>query len=63
MKRLQYSKEILRKVSFDRELLCKEYKKALKQLPKEEATSLECWYKSTFERNDGNWLNQQKSDN
>lgn len=63
MKSLQYSKEILEKVSFDRELLSKEYKKALKVLSKEEANSLKLWYKAKFESDDKKWLNNQKSDN
>ncbi|MEP2774040.1 MAG: hypothetical protein ABJH05_17930 [Fulvivirga sp.] len=54
MKRFQYSKEILEKVSFDRGLLSKEYKKALKLLTKEEADSLELWYKAKFESGDKN---------
>lgn len=62
MKRLQYSKKILEKVSFDKELLGKEYKKALKLLSKEEAISLELWYKTKFESGDKKWLNSQKSD-
>ncbi len=46
---LQYSMEILKKVSFDKGLVRKELRKALKSLSREEAHSLNLWYKEKFE--------------
>jgi hypothetical protein len=43
---LEYTKYILEKVSFDIELLKKEYKKALKILKTEEVSQLNNWIKS-----------------
>ncbi len=43
---LEYTKSILEKVSFDIELLKKEYKKALKTLKTEEVSQLNNWIKS-----------------
>ena len=43
---LDYYKMILDKVSFDDELLAKEYAKALNILKEEEARNLENWVKS-----------------
>ena len=48
MDKLQYCKEILEKLSFDKELLRREYEKALKLLSGEEADSLVFWYKEKF---------------
>jgi hypothetical protein len=42
---LEYTKYILEKVSFDIELLKKEYKKALKNLKTEEVSQLNSWIK------------------
>lgn len=43
---LDYYKMILSKVSFDDDLLAKEYTKALNALKEEEARTLEHWVKS-----------------
>jgi hypothetical protein len=43
---LEYTKYILEKVSFDIELLKKEYKKALKILKTEEVSQLNNWIKN-----------------
>ncbi|HAZ23331.1 MAG TPA: hypothetical protein DEQ87_16255 [Algoriphagus sp.] len=45
---LQYSKEILRKVSFDSQLLKKEFKKALRMLNRKDGISLKRWFKEKF---------------
>ncbi|HNP16913.1 MAG: hypothetical protein RIG62_12820 [Cyclobacteriaceae bacterium] len=58
MDKLQYCKKILEKVSFDKELLRKEYEKALKLLSGEEADALGLWYNEKFRNNNG-----QQSDN
>nr|WKN35882.1 hypothetical protein K4G66_26305 [Tunicatimonas sp. TK19036] len=58
MDKLQYCKNILEKVSFDKELLRKEYEKALKLLSGEEADALGLWYNEKFRNNHG-----QQSDN
>tara|TARA_B100000963_G_C22463224_1_gene596657 strand:+ start:224 stop:400 length:177 start_codon:yes stop_codon:yes gene_type:complete len=42
---LEYTKYILEKVSFDFELLKKEYKKSLKTLNREEILQLNIWVK------------------
>ncbi|MDF9799172.1 hypothetical protein OKW21_004435 [Catalinimonas alkaloidigena] len=49
MDKLEYCKEILEKVSFDKELLRKEYEKALISLTDEKADLLDQWYKEKFE--------------
>tara|TARA_Y100001934_G_scaffold283642_1_gene405083 strand:- start:2766 stop:2942 length:177 start_codon:yes stop_codon:yes gene_type:complete len=43
---LEYTKYILEKVSFDIELLKKEYKKSLKILKREEVLQLNAWIKN-----------------
>ncbi len=43
---LDYYKTVLQKVSFDRNLFYKEYRKAINSLSEEEAASLEDWLKS-----------------
>jgi hypothetical protein len=43
--RLEYCKLILQKVSFERKLFRKEYKKSLRILPIDEALSLRLWIK------------------
>lgn len=40
---LEYVKTILKKVSFNKPLLRKEYKKSLAWLSKQEAVVLRCW--------------------
>lgn len=51
MDKLEYCKEILKKVSFDKTLLRKEYEKALKSLSDEKADLLDQWYNEKFENN------------
>ncbi len=51
MDKLEYCKDILKKVSFDKTLLTKEYKKALKSLSDEKADLLDQWYNERFENN------------
>ena len=48
MDKLEYCKVILKKVSFDKALLRKEYKKALESLTDEKADLLDLWYKQKF---------------
>lgn len=43
---LEYTKDILEKVSFDLELLKKEYNKSLKILKREEVLRLNLWIKT-----------------
>lgn len=45
---LEFSKNILQKVSFDRFLFEKELRKALKWIRKEEVTVLKTWCLATF---------------
>jgi hypothetical protein len=45
---LEYSKTILGKVSFSRELFRKELKKSIKWLKKEEIVALQAWCLITF---------------
>jgi len=45
---LEFSKQILQKVSFDRQLFSKELKKAIQWLKQEEATVLKIWCLATF---------------
>lgn len=45
---LEYSKTILQKVSFNRELFQKELKKSMGWLPKEEIILLQIWCIATF---------------
>jgi hypothetical protein len=45
---LEYTKLILRKVSFSRELFGKELKKSIKWLKKEEVVALQAWCLVTF---------------
>lgn len=49
MTRLDYSKLILKKISFDRNLLEKEYRKALNLLGMNEGPNLRDWFKSEFD--------------
>lgn len=49
MTRLDYSKLILKKMSFDRNLLEKEYRKALNLLGMNEGPNLKDWFKSEFD--------------
>ncbi|MBD3627729.1 hypothetical protein [Cyclobacterium sp.] len=51
MDKLEYCKEILKKVSFDKTLLGKEYEKAVKSLSDEKADLLDQWYNERFENN------------
>lgn len=48
MSRFEYCKLILRKISFDRVLLKKEYAKALRLLPECEISLLTAWCKNEF---------------
>lgn len=48
MSRFEYCKLILRKISFDRALLKKEYVKALRLLPDNEISLFIAWCKSEF---------------
>lgn len=48
MSRFEYCKLILRKISFDRALLKKEYVKALRLLPENETSLFIAWCKSEF---------------
>ena len=45
---LEFSKQILQKVSFDRRLFEKELRKSLKWIRKEEALVLKAWCVATF---------------
>jgi hypothetical protein len=45
---LEYSKIILSKISFDKKLFIKEYKKAFKYLDKSERTALKNWVRSEW---------------
>ncbi len=48
MSRFEYCKLILRKMSFDRALLKKEYVKALRLLPESETSLFIAWFKNEF---------------
>jgi hypothetical protein len=45
---LEYTKTVLQKVSFNRELFAKELRKAFKWLKKEELVLLQAWCIATF---------------
>ena len=45
---LEYSKIILSKISFDRNLFMKEYKKAFKHLDRNERTALKQWVRTEW---------------
>ena len=45
---LEYSKIILERVSFNRKLFLKEYRKLSKQLPDDETTELRTWVKANL---------------
>ena len=45
---LEYSKMILSKISFDRKLFRKEYRKAFRYLDKQERTKLSEWARSSW---------------
>ncbi|NNF01768.1 MAG: hypothetical protein HKN22_03720 [Bacteroidia bacterium] len=45
---LEYTKEVLSKVSFDKRLFSKELRKAVKWLKKEERSALMLWCITTF---------------
>lgn len=48
MSRVEYCKLILRKISFDKDLLKKEYVKALRLLPESETSLFMSWCKNEF---------------
>ncbi len=48
---LLYSKLILKKVSFDRQLMRKEFRKAIDILNKEESDNLKEWYWNNLQKN------------
>ena len=45
---LKYCKVVLDRISFDRKLLIKEYRKSLKWLSREESTVLKAWMRIRF---------------
>lgn len=45
---LEYSKQILRKVSFDQDIFRREFKKAIRMLMQHEARELQEWCIKTF---------------
>jgi len=45
---LEYYKFILERVSFDADLFEKEFKKAISNLPQDEASQLKLWVKSNY---------------
>ena len=55
---LEYTKLILRKVSFSRELFGKELKKSIKWLKKEEVLALQAWCLLTFGDKYGDIIHQ-----
>ncbi|MBX2943938.1 MAG: hypothetical protein KF860_16510 [Cyclobacteriaceae bacterium] len=60
MGRLEYSKEILQKLSFDKSLLEKEYPKLIKLLTSKEIEALNAWYRNKFGIDPDRFLNTKK---
>ncbi|HCM77018.1 MAG TPA: hypothetical protein DIS90_11590 [Cytophagales bacterium] len=60
MGRLEYSKEILQKLSFDKSLLEKEYPKLIKLLTAKEIEALNAWYRNKFGIDPDRFLNTKK---
>lgn len=61
MNRLEYCKVILKKISFDKNLLKKEYDKALKLLAANEAMLLSEWCQREFSVHAPGFFNENKN--